>query len=72
MSERLSVGIETNCIAPLHLERASLRLSKLFGVDSMFLPDHYLSFVPRSVWSPQITPAAKMIPSPTRSSIRSS
>jgi phthiodiolone/phenolphthiodiolone dimycocerosates ketoreductase len=64
MSERLSVGIETNCTAPLQLERVSLRLSKLFGVDSMFVPDHYLSFVPRSVWSPDITPAAKVVPSP--------
>ena len=61
---RLSVGVETNCVAPMQLERAMLRLSHLFGVDSMFLPDHYLSFIPRSVWGPKLTPAAKMVPSP--------
>ena len=64
MSATLSVGIETNCTAPMRLERVSLRLFQLFGVDSLFLPDHYLSFVPRSVWGPGLTPAAKMIPSP--------
>ncbi len=61
---RLSVGIESNCTAPLSLERASLRMYQLLGVDSLFLPDHYLSFVPRSVWGPDMTPAAKLLPSP--------
>jgi len=64
MPTRLSVGVETNCIAPLRLERSMLRLCQLFGVDSLFVPDHYLSFVPRSVWSPALTPAAKLVPSP--------
>jgi phthiodiolone/phenolphthiodiolone dimycocerosates ketoreductase len=64
MNDRLAVGIETNCIAPLRLEQMSLRLFTMLGVDSFFLPDHYLSFVPRPVWSTSITPAAKMIPSP--------
>src|SRR5262249_52772089 len=64
MNRKLSVGIESNCTAPLGLEQASVRLAKLFGVDSLFVPDHYLSFVPRSVWGPGLTPAAKLIPSP--------
>jgi phthiodiolone/phenolphthiodiolone dimycocerosates ketoreductase len=41
-----------------------MRLYQLFGVDSLFVPDHYLSFVPRSVWKPELTPAAKIIPTP--------
>ncbi len=64
MGRYLSVGIETNCTAPMNLERLSMRLFTLMGVDSLFLPDHYLSFVPRPVWDPQFTPAAKVIPSP--------
>src|SRR5206468_3601956 len=64
MNARLSVGIETNCTAPLRLERVSMRLFKLMGVDSLLLPDHYLSFVPRSVWNPESTPAARLVPSP--------
>ena len=64
MTDRLSVGVETNCTAPLRLELASMRVCTLFGVNSLFLPDHYLSFVPRSVWGPEFTPAARMVPSP--------
>ncbi|MFI5365590.1 MAG: LLM class flavin-dependent oxidoreductase [Candidatus Binatia bacterium] len=64
MAGRLSVGIETNCTAPMNLERTSLRLFQIMGVDSFFLPDHYLSFIPRSMWGPALTPAAKLIPSP--------
>lgn len=64
MAARLSVGIETNCTAPMNLERMSMRLFRLMGVDSLFVPDHYLSFVPRSVWGPGLTPAYNMVPSP--------
>lgn len=58
MTRHLSVGFETNCIAPLWLERVLMRTLTLAGVDSLFVPDHYLSFVPRSVWGPTLTPAA--------------
>ncbi len=64
MKSTLSVGVETNCAAPMSLERASMRMYQLLGVDSLFVPDHYLSFVPRSVWGPGLTPAADMVPSP--------
>jgi phthiodiolone/phenolphthiodiolone dimycocerosates ketoreductase len=64
MAGRLSVGIESNCTAPMNLERVSLRVFRLMGVDSLFVPDHYLSFVPRSVWGPGLTPAYDVVPSP--------
>ena len=64
MATHLAVGVETNCTAPLQIERATLRLAQLFGADSLFVPDHYMSFVPRSLWGPGLTPAAKLVPSP--------
>ncbi len=61
----LSVGSTINCIAPLRLDRATMRLmTSLMRVESLFVPDHYLGFIPRSVWSPEATPAAKMVPTP--------
>ncbi len=63
MIARLSVGIAANCTAPLKLERASMRMAQMMGADSLFVPDHYLGFVPRSVWGPGLTPAYKMVPS---------
>jgi len=64
MSSRVSVGMVMGCTAPMGLERASSRLYRLMGVDSLFLPDHYLGFVPRSLWGPELTPAAAHVPSP--------
>lgn len=63
MNEHLAVGVETTGTAPLYIERASMRLAQLFAVNSLFLPDHYQSFVPRSLWKPSLTPAAKLVPS---------
>ena len=60
---RLQVGIETQCTAPLWVERLSARFAKMAGVDSLLLPDHYIGFVPRALWKPEYTPAAKMVPS---------
>jgi phthiodiolone/phenolphthiodiolone dimycocerosates ketoreductase len=61
----LSVGSTINCIAPLRLDRATMRLlTSVMRVESLFVPDHYLGFIPRSVWSPEATPAAKMVPTP--------
>lgn len=40
-----------------------MRMAKLTGVDSLLLPDHYLGFVPRALWKPEYTPAAKLVPS---------
>jgi phthiodiolone/phenolphthiodiolone dimycocerosates ketoreductase len=47
-SSFLQVGIETSCKAPLPVERAKLRLCRMLGVDSLFLPDHLMSAVPSS------------------------
>lgn len=41
-----------------------LRLSQALGVDSFFFPDHYCGFIPRTLWRPEIIPAAKQFPSP--------
>lgn len=60
---RLQVGVETTCTAPLWVERLGMRMAKLAGVDSLLLPDHYLGFVPRALWKPEYTPAAKLVPS---------
>jgi phthiodiolone/phenolphthiodiolone dimycocerosates ketoreductase len=60
---RLQVGVETTCTAPLWVERLGMRMAKLAGADSLLLPDHYIGFVPKALWKPEFTPAAKMVPS---------
>jgi len=63
MPQHLAVGMETTCIAPLRIERLLMRLYVLMGARTLLLPDHYQGFVPRRVWNPTISPAAKVVPS---------
>lgn len=46
----------------MRLERLKMRLGHLFGVDSLFIPDHYMSAAPRAAWGAGRTPIAKLIP----------
>ena len=61
---KVTVGYQDACIHPLWLTNAGLRMARLFGAESLWLPDHYMSFVPSQVWTPEITKAAKLIHSP--------
>ena len=63
MPDRLSVGYAANCTAPLQLDLFSMRFCRFFGIDSFFVPDHYLGLIPRVAWKPEFTPAASMVPS---------
>lgn len=64
MAERLSVGMLTSGMAPMRLERLSHHLYRLMGVDSLFVQDHLMGFAPRAQWTPDHTPAARIVPSP--------
>ncbi len=61
--QRVSVGYQDGCLHPLWLSRVSMRLAVSFGASALWVPDHFMSFTPRSVWQPDITPAAKLVPS---------
>ncbi len=59
--KRVTVGYQDGGIHPLWLVTSGLRLARLFGARSLWLPDHYMGFVPSLVWNPAVTPAAKLI-----------
>ena len=61
---RVTVGYQDACIHPLWLTNTGLRMARLFGAESLWVPDHYIGFIPAQVWKPEVTPAAKMIHSP--------
>jgi phthiodiolone/phenolphthiodiolone dimycocerosates ketoreductase len=42
-----------------------MRAARLFGAESLWLPDHYMSFIPAQVWTPEITSAAEIVESPS-------
>jgi phthiodiolone/phenolphthiodiolone dimycocerosates ketoreductase len=61
MMARVTVGYQDACVHPLWLSRINLRLAKLMGASALWLPDHFMSFTPRQIWKPEITPAAKIV-----------
>jgi phthiodiolone/phenolphthiodiolone dimycocerosates ketoreductase len=61
--QHVSVGYQDGCLHPLWLSRVSMRLAVWFGASALWVPDHFMSFTPRAVWQPDITPAAKLVPS---------
>ena len=61
---RITVGYQDANLHPLWLTNAGLRIARLMGAESLWLPDHYMGFIPSLVWKPEITPAAKVVHSP--------
>ena len=61
---RLAVGYQDGGIYPLWLTSMGLRIGRLFGADSLWLPDHYMGFISALAWKPEFAPAAKVVHSP--------
>lgn len=61
---RVTVGYQDAGIHPLWLTSAGLRMARLMGAESLWLPDHYMGFISSLVWKPEITPAARVVHSP--------
>jgi phthiodiolone/phenolphthiodiolone dimycocerosates ketoreductase len=60
---RVTVGHLDACVYPLWLSRMNVRLARLMGASAVWLPDHFMSFTPAEVWRPEITAAARTVPS---------
>ncbi len=60
---RVTVGYQDACVHPLWLSRLNMRLAKWMGASAIWVPDHFMSFTPASVWRPDITSAARVVPS---------
>jgi phthiodiolone/phenolphthiodiolone dimycocerosates ketoreductase len=60
---RVTVGYQDACVFPLWLSRVNLRLARLMGASAVWLPDHFMSLTPAEVWCPQVTAAARIVPS---------
>jgi phthiodiolone/phenolphthiodiolone dimycocerosates ketoreductase len=60
---RVTVGYQDGCVYPLWLTRFNLRLARLMGASTVWLPDHFMSFTPPHVWTTATTAAARVVPS---------
>lgn len=59
---RVSVGVQDACVYPLWLSRVNARVARLMGASALWMPDHFMSLTPAAVWRPDITPAARIVP----------
>ncbi len=60
----ITVGYQDGCIYPLWLTNAGLRIARVLGAESLWVQDHFMGFIPAHVWTPEVTPAAKVVHSP--------
>ncbi len=60
---RVTVGYQDACVHPLWLSRLNMRLARLMGASAVWVPDHFMSFTPAEVWRPEVTAAARVVPS---------
>jgi phthiodiolone/phenolphthiodiolone dimycocerosates ketoreductase len=60
---RVTVGYQDACVHPLWLSRVNMRLARLMGAAAVWVPDHFMSFTPADVWRPEVTAAARVVPS---------
>jgi len=60
---RVTVGYQDASVYPLWLSRVNVRLARLMGASAVWLPDHFMGFTPAEVWRPEVTPAARVVPS---------
>lgn len=61
---RIQVGYQDGCLHPLWMTQLGLRFARLSGAESLWVPDHFMGFIPASVWTPEVTAAAKTVHSP--------
>ncbi len=61
---RLNVGYQDGGVYPLWLANMGFRVARLFGAESLWLPDHYMGFISPLVWKPEYSSAAKIVHSP--------
>ena len=58
---RVTVGYQDGCLAPLFISDYSVAEAAKIGVDTIWLPDHFMGFAPRWMWTPENCAAANAI-----------
>jgi phthiodiolone/phenolphthiodiolone dimycocerosates ketoreductase len=57
----VTVGYQDGCLHPLWITRAGIRVARMLGASAIWVPDHFMGFAPKWMWTPENIPAAKVI-----------
>lgn len=60
---RVTVGYQDGCLAPLWLSRTATTVASVLGAQAIWYPDHFMGFAPKWLWTPEVVPAATVLPS---------
>jgi phthiodiolone/phenolphthiodiolone dimycocerosates ketoreductase len=58
---KVTVGYQDGCLHPLWITKTGVRVARLLGASAIWVPDHFMGFAPKWMWTPENIPAAKVI-----------
>ena len=58
---RVTVGYQDGCLAPFFVTTMSVTKAREMGIETIWVPDHFMGFVPKWMWKPEICAAANVI-----------
>lgn len=58
---KVTVGYQDGCLHPLWITRAGMRVARALGASAIWVPDHFMGFAPKWMWTPDVVPAAKVL-----------
>jgi phthiodiolone/phenolphthiodiolone dimycocerosates ketoreductase len=59
--DRITIGYQDGCLHPLWITKAGIRVAKMLGASAIWVPDHFMGFCPKWIWTPEIMPAAEAV-----------
>jgi phthiodiolone/phenolphthiodiolone dimycocerosates ketoreductase len=57
----VTIGYQDGCLAPLFVSNLSIAKARAMGIETIWVPDHFMGFVPKWMWKPEICAAAAVI-----------
>lgn len=57
----VSVGYQDGCLAPFFVSTMSISKAREMGIETIWVPDHFMGFAPKWMWKPEICAAANVI-----------
>lgn len=57
----VTIGYQDGCLAPLFVSTMSVEKAREMGIDTIWVPDHFMGFTPKWMWKPEICAAASII-----------
>ena len=57
----VTVGYQDGALHPLWLSGVGTRIATLLGARAIWMPDHFMGFAPKWMWTPDVVPAARIV-----------